>query len=247
MTLEETKTSTRVLLVSAIVLVVVLITGPLGYKLGMVPLQPSIFSLPIAAAGSLLVLIAGIVFMVMAVRAGRTQDRNQVGIAMVIALIPVAIVGPQIGAATSVPPIHNISTDLDNPPEFVAILPLRKEAPNGVSYGSEQMSADDLAEQTRTSYPDLKPMMSSLGVAEAVSRSEAALLEMGLEIVSVNSDSGLVEATATTFWFGFKDDVVVRVTPADDGSRIDVRSMSRLGQSDLGANAARIQTFFDTF
>ena len=76
---------------------------------------------------------------------------------------------------------------------------------------------------------------------EVVDRTEAVLRGMGMEIVSVNKTMGLVEATATTFWFGFKDDVVVRAQPAaDGGTRVDVRSISRVGQSDLGANAARI-------
>ena len=70
---------------------------------------------------------------------------------------------------------------------------------------------------------------------------------MGLEIVAVDRGAGLVEATATTFWFGFKDDIVVRVVGDGEGSKIDLRSMSRVGQSDVGANAARITDFFDHF
>ena len=67
-----------------------------------------------------------------------------------------------------------------------------------------------------------------------------ALEDMGLEIVTVDEAAGLVEATDTTFWFGFKDDLVVRVREANGGSVVDVRSVSRVGMSDLGANAARI-------
>ena len=70
---------------------------------------------------------------------------------------------------------------------------------------------------------------------------------MGLEIVAVNPDEGRVEATATTFWFGFKDDVIVRVLAEGEGSRIDLRSMSRVGRSDIGANAARILAFREHF
>jgi uncharacterized protein (DUF1499 family) len=66
---------------------------------------------------------------------------------------------------------------------------------------------------------------------------------MGLEIVAVDKEAGLVEATATTFWFGFKDDVVVRIVGNGEGSRIDLRSMSRVGQGDVGANADRITDF----
>jgi uncharacterized protein (DUF1499 family) len=84
-------------------------------------------------------------------------------------------------------------------------------------------------------------------VADAVDRAEATLLAMGLEVVAVDRDAGVVEATATTFWFGFKDDMVVRVVGDGEGSRIDLRSMSRVGQSDVGANADRIADFFNQF
>ena len=73
------------------------------------------------------------------------------------------------------------------------------------------------------------------------------LNDQGLKIVDVSLEEGRVEATATTFWFGFKDDVVVRVREYEAGSKIDVRSVSRVGASDLGANAARIERFLNAF
>ena len=68
---------------------------------------------------------------------------------------------------------------------------------------------------------------------------------LGWEIVSVSENEGRIEATATTFWFGFKDDVVIRVREDSGGTRIDLRSVSRVGGGDLGANAARIRAFID--
>ena len=68
---------------------------------------------------------------------------------------------------------------------------------------------------------------------------------MGWEIVASDPAAGRIEATDTTFWFGFKDDVVVRVAAAPDGSRVDVRSLSRVGLSDVGTNAARIRKYLD--
>ena len=67
------------------------------------------------------------------------------------------------------------------------------------------------------------------------------LQDLGLEIVNEDTAAGMIEATATTFWFGFKDDVVVRVRATASGSIVDIRSVSRVGQSDLGANAKRIR------
>jgi uncharacterized protein (DUF1499 family) len=61
--------------------------------------------------------------------------------------------------------------------------------------------------------------------------------------VAADSSAGRIEATATTPWFGFKDDVVIRVAPDPAGSRVDVRSVSRVGQSDVGTNARRIRAY----
>jgi uncharacterized protein (DUF1499 family) len=246
--MEEVKTSTRALLVSAVVLLIVLGSGPLGYKFSMVPLEPSLVSLLVAIAGGALVFLIGLVYLVIAMRSGLGRNRNLVIFSMILSLVPVGIVGPQMAAAGDVPPIHDITTDTANPPAFVAIVPLRENAPNGYEYGvSEAWPAEKLGATTMEAYPGLKPIESDLSVADAVDRTEATLQAMDLEIVAVDKKAGLVEATATTFWFGFKDDMVVRIVGNGEGSRIDLRSMSRVGQSDVGANAARITEFVDRF
>ena len=246
--MEEVKTSTRALLVSAVVLLIILVTGPLGYKFSIVPLEPSLVSLLIAVAGGALVFLIGLVYLVIAMRSGLGRNRNLVIVSMILGLVPVGIMGPQMAAAGDVPPIHDITTDTANPPEFVAIVSLRKDAPNGYEYGvSEAWPAEKLGAATMKAYPGLQPIESGLSVAEAVDRTEAVLQAMGLKIVAVDKAAGLVEATATTFWFGFKDDMVVRIVGDGEGSRIDLRSMSRVGQSDVGANAARITDFVDRF
>jgi uncharacterized protein (DUF1499 family) len=66
---------------------------------------------------------------------------------------------------------------------------------------------------------------------------------MQWEIVATDSSAGRIEATATTRVFRFKDDVVIRIRPRDSGSRLDIRSVSRIGGSDLGKNASRIRDF----
>jgi uncharacterized protein (DUF1499 family) len=246
--MEQVKTSTRVLLFSAAVLLIILVTGPLGYKYSVVPLAPSLISLLIAVAGGALVFLVGLVYLVIAIRSDLGRNRNLVIISMILGLVPVGIMGPQMAAAGDVPPIHDITTDTANPPTFVAIVPLRENAPNGFEYGaSEEWPAEKLGATTMEAYPGLKPIESSLSVADAVDRTEATLQAMGLEIVAVDKEAGLVEATATTFWFGFKDDMVVRIIGDGEGSRIDLRSMSRVGQGDVGANAARIADFVGRF
>lgn len=140
--------------------------------------------------------------------------------------------------ATAVPPIHDISTDTQRPPAFVAIAPLRADAPNPVDYGGEE-----IAQQQRAAYPDLQTRRLDAPPAQAFERALAAARAQGWEIVATDPAAGRIEATDTTFWFGFKDDVVIRIEPDGAGSRLDVRSKSRVGKSDVGANAARIRAF----
>ncbi|MEP7380322.1 MAG: DUF1499 domain-containing protein [Gemmatimonadota bacterium] len=140
--------------------------------------------------------------------------------------------------ASSVPPIHDVTTDTQDPPPFVAILPLRANARNSAVYGG-----DSIAALQRVGYPDLGPVTIAEPAGAAFTRALTAARAMGWEVVAVDSSDGRIEATATTRWFGFKDDVVVRVRDVENGSRVDVRSVSRVGGSDVGTNAARIRAF----
>jgi uncharacterized protein (DUF1499 family) len=134
--------------------------------------------------------------------------------------------------------INDITTDPENPPAFVAVLPLRATAAVPAAYpGSETAKAQ------RRAYPDIAPLELAVAPAAAFARALDAATAMGWEIVAADAVAGRIEATATTPWFGFRDDVVVRVAPTPTGSRIDLRSVSRVGKSDLGANAKRIRAF----
>ena len=136
------------------------------------------------------------------------------------------------------PPIHDITTDTENPPRFVAILPLRKTADNPAEYGGPEVAA-----QQHKAYPNVRPATLPTPPNETFNKALEIAREMGWEIVDANSGEGRIEATARTFWFGFKDDVVILVSPAAAGSRVDIRSVSRVGTSDVGANAKRIEKF----
>jgi len=102
-----------------------------------------------------------------------------------------------------------------------------------------------VAAQQQQAYPDLKPKVLSLPPAEAVQKSIDAARSLGWQIAGSDTAAGRIEATDTTGWFGFKDDVVIRVRPQAQGSRVDVRSASRVGRSDIGKNAERIREFLD--
>jgi uncharacterized protein (DUF1499 family) len=140
--------------------------------------------------------------------------------------------------ADRVPPIHDITTDTASPPTFQAMVHLREDAPNPLEYGG-----DSIAQQQRQAYPDIEPLLLDVPPEQAYSRALEAARDMGWEIVFTDPAHGRIEATDTTFWFGFKDDVVVRIYSTATGSRVDVRSVSRVGRSDVGTNAERIREY----
>lgn len=158
--------------------------------------------------------------------------------------IPVSY-GPPEGV--TYPPIHDVSTDTVNPPEFVAVLPLRADSPNSVVYGeARNTTPETLAEMQTEAFPDLVPVVINEPPDAVFQRALAAVNEMGWELVAQVPEEGRIEATATTFWFRFKDDVVIRIRPTAAGSIIDARSLSRVGLGDVGANAKRLRAFFAT-
>ncbi len=157
---------------------------------------------------------------------------------IVVGLIVAGIPWLWLRTAQRVPCIHDITTDTKSPPQFVAVLPLRKNAPNSVVYAGQK-----IAEQQRAAYPDIGPLLLPMPTAQAFERALIVARRMGWLIVEANPAEGRIEATATTFWFGFKDDVVIRIVPVSIGSRLDVRSVSRVGLCDVGTNAARIRSY----
>ena len=149
----------------------------------------------------------------------------------------VAMYTAVIVPAGQVPPLHDITTNLDDPPAF-RTLPLRED--NLVPF----TSIDEWRAAHRAGYPDIAPILLELPPAEALARARALAEARGWEIAGYNAATGHLEATATAGYLRFYDDVVIRVTPVADGSsRVDMRSVSRVGVSDLGYNAARIRDF----
>ena len=140
--------------------------------------------------------------------------------------------------ARQYPGIHDITTDVRNPPVFVSVAPLRRDAANPVEY-----AGDSVAQVQQRAYPDIRPLMMAMPVDSAFSLAVRAAREMGWELVDQDRAEGRIEATATTPWLGFKDDVVIRVTSASGIARVDVRSKSRVGRGDAGANANRVRQY----
>lgn len=145
------------------------------------------------------------------------------------------------------PFIHDITTDFDNPPQIVAGAAFPRKNP-AEYVGAEVAPHSDLtiAEAQKTAFSDVQPIVINAGVGEIAGHTRAILQDMNMNVLREGSDSTVstIEATYTSFWFGFTDDFVVRLTGGEASTRVDVRSKSRVGVSDLGANSRRIREFY---
>jgi len=137
-------------------------------------------------------------------------------------------------------PINDITTDPLSPPRYVDIAPLRAGAPVKVEYGGEETAG-----LQKKWYPDIAPVVLNLSREQAFERALAAAKSLGWTIVAAVPAEGRIEATDTTFFMGFTDDVVIRVQAEGPGSRVDVRSHSRVGRGDFGTNARRVRAFLE--
>jgi len=204
--------------------------------------------------------VAGLISLLLAIL---IKPRKGFGISA--AAIGLAVIAMGYGAsiskkAGSLPFIHDITTDTQDVPTFTnAILSERAkvEGVNTVDYvGKKARTSEKDADgkpvmklvsalQTQTeAYADIRSLILEDDTAVVFGQAKAAVKQMGWALKSENVEAGIIEATDTTFWYGFKDDVVIRIRPSEGGgSVVDVRSISRVGGSDIGANAARIRKF----
>jgi len=188
------------------------------------------------AAGTAAVCAVSVVLAVTLVNARRALITGCAGLAIasVTAWVPYDL----RMTAKALPSIHDITTDFADPPRFVRIATLRRPDEHPVAYdGSE------VAEQQQKAYPDLAPLVLTAPRDKVLAAAQATLASMGLELVEVDAAHGHIEATATSLLFGFKDDVVVRITDDAGVTKVDMRSKSRVGGHDFGKNAKRIRAF----
>lgn len=180
------------------------------------------------------------------------KPRNRKGLILSIFALSVPLIGMAHGknvqkTAGSLPFIHDITTDTQDVPTFSSvIIGQRGEGSNTLDYiGKIEKNSKKLVSVLQVeSYPDIRTIVLSDAPEAAFTRVLVTAKSMGWKVASQSEATGIVEATATTFWFGFKDDVVMRIRPSEGGgSLVDVRSISRVGGSDIGANANRIRKF----
>ena len=215
-----------------------LASAGLGYRFEVWDLATAFAVLKWSVFAAIAIAVIAIVSLALGLRGGSWPATACAVVALLVAAGTAAVPLDMRRTAGAVPPIHDITTDTERPPEFSALRAVREHSANGAAYGGP-----DVAAQQKAAYPDITSARLSVPPARALARAEAAARELGWTIVAVAPNDGRLEATDTTQWFGFKDDIVVRVGPDPGGSRVDVRSASRVGKSDLGVNARRIRAF----
>ncbi len=231
---EQASVAAKLLFYSAIGLLLLLPAAPLGVQAELWTYRAGLAMLGLSMAGSFIVQL---LHALMRLRHPSGQNRRYLRRASLVALLPLLFAAALLHEGGDKPLIHDISTDTESPPDFVAALTLRGDRSNPLAYDA------DSAHQQRQAYPNLATLNSALTTDQSFALALAVANEMGWHVHHKQPDSGQIEAIATSFWFKFKDDIVIRIRPEQHGSRIDLRSSSRVGRGDLGANARRIQEF----
>jgi uncharacterized protein (DUF1499 family) len=230
-------TLARLTLVLCVLVAAAMILSGLGTRWGLWDWMTGLTILRLSTIVAIGLLLWGIVLLVVAAVQRTRREIVILAHAVVLILIPLVYVGWHYQVARTVPPIHDVTTDPTNPPQ---IRPLA-----GVPERSLTYDRDAVYTQQAMAYPDIQPLATDQPSAPVFERALEVAHELGWEVVEIDRPNRRFQAVDTTLWFGFKDDVVVRVTPLPVGSVVDIRSASRVGRSDIGMNAARIRAFFN--
>jgi uncharacterized protein (DUF1499 family) len=215
-----------------------LAAAPLGWRISVLPLKISFLFLTGAA---LLGIAAAIVAVLGLILAWGSLGWARLALLSCIVLLGVAFVGvPWRLRHNHTPAINDITTDTVNPPAIITALAARQAE----HAGTDVYAGPALAEQQKSAYPNIAPLILAMPPPQAFDLALSTAKAMpGWHIIAVDPHARRIEATQSSFWFGFVDDIVIRVTEDGDGSRIDMRSHSRQGRGDLGVNAARIRSY----
>lgn len=193
--------------------------------------------------GPKLMIGAALVALVAFLLAAFVPPRRGLGLALIALLIPLGGLGYGLYVrqqAMGVPPIHDVTTDMIDPPGFSAeVMRARAAVPDG---NGAAVDASAMAQQ-REAYPEIAYVITGIDQQHAFEGALALAREQGWKIGRTDPQAGVIEAAAESFWYGFVDDIVVRVRAEGSGARIDMRSVSRVGRSDLGANARRMRIY----
>lgn len=227
----------RVSLVLALAALVIAFTGLTLARYDLVPKLAGFFALLGGGAVALGGLITGLIALGLNWKHGPASRRSAL-VGFILSLAFVAFLGSRPLAAGGAPALHDITTDLANPPQF-RVLVVRSDNLAGIG------TLENWRAMHARAYRDLKPVRISRPVEMVTEDAVRIAKDMGWAIAVSDPATGHVEATASVSYIRFQDDVVIRVTPSADGkgSIVDMRSVSRIGVGDLGVNAKRIRSF----
>jgi len=219
-----------------------LVVAALGLTLArydVIPKIPGFLALLIGAVIAAIALIMAVISLLLG-RTRRSGSRGKAIIGLVVSLLYVGFIASRPLTANDAPALHDITTDPANPPQF-EVLALRPDNLAGVG------TLDNWRKMHAQAYPDLRPVTIAKPVSVVTANAIRLAREAGWEVVAGDTGAGHVEATASVSYIRFHDDVVIRIAPlaGGNGSRVDMRSVSRVGVGDLGINARRIRTFLD--
>lgn len=221
-------------------LLVLLLVSMLANKFALVDFKVSFLTFYKALQAVMVVSALGLIGLIVAWLKKKTASIRPALLTVLLGVAPVLLVLAIVGQGLKVPAIHNITTDLENPPEFSYAYTNRAEGLNSLD-----LPSPEVRELQRNFYTELSGLTLALAPEQAFTMALEACETLGMHVTNVDQASGRIEAIEETFFFGFKDDVVIRVSPLESGSKIDVRSVSRVGRSDLGANAKRIERILE--
>ena len=224
----------------AVAALLLLAAGPIGWRLGWWSYRLAFTTLmPYAFYGGVAAMAVSAAVLVAAL--GRFARRGIVVAALGLVIGGVAAYFPwHVYQMRGVyPPMHDITTDFADPPSFEFAAAMRKaEQGSPAAYPG----ADTAAIQQKY-YPGIAPAVLGIPPAEAFDRALAVAKAKGWTIVDAAPQAGIIDAYDRSFWFGFTDDIAIRIAASDPGSRVDIRSGSRQGRGDFGVNAARVRSF----
>jgi uncharacterized protein (DUF1499 family) len=224
-------------LVLAVVALLLLAAGPVGWRAGWWSFRVAFTTLmPYAfyVGGAALVISA--LALVVALGSIRRRGLILAGCGLVIGGVAAYFPWHASEMRGVYPPMHDITTDAANPPSFEFAAAMR-----AAEQGAAVAYPADAAGMQQKYYAGIEPAMLAVPPAEAFDRALAVVKAKGWTIVKADPQAGVIDAYDRSFWFGFTDDVAIRVTATDKGSRVDIRSGSRQGRGDFGVNAARVR------
>ena len=240
---EGSKVWSKLVLIASVICIFCALLAIFGVRFGAFNFRVASDMLESTFQSAVAVLVVAVIIFV-----GEAETRLRSGLAVILLLVPILGIWfnkmPESIMSESgmpIPPLNDVTTDTQNPPLFDAIISIRPESSNSLVF------SDTFAKIQAEHYPDIRTIDSELSHQTAFDKALKLVNQAGWEVVLEDKALGKIEAVATSFFFAFKDDVVIRIQSNEAGSLLDIRSHSRVGHDDRGANAERIRTFIENF